>query len=76
MKMFENKTSRVIKCYPFLDPCITEATADIQYYLGEEEKTLESSILGILGLGLNTEVEPWSAHEFCMLIPKYCNHSA
>ena len=34
-----------------------ETTADIQYYYGEKEKTLESLILDILGLGLNIKVE-------------------
>lgn len=37
----------------FLTPRIIETTADIQYYIGEEEKTLESLILDIFGLGLN-----------------------
>lgn len=37
----------------FLTPRIIETTADIQYYIGEEEKTLESLILDVFGLGLN-----------------------
>ena len=53
-----------------------ETTADIQYYYGEKEKTLESLILDILGLGLNIKVEHWPARELCILIPVHCNHSA
>lgn len=30
-----------MRCYPFLTPCMIETTADIQYYYGEKEKTLE-----------------------------------
>lgn len=72
------KTRLTVQWNPILSltPRIIETIADIQYYFGEEEKTLESLILDILGLGLNIKVEHWSAHESCMLIPEYCSHSA
>lgn len=71
----ENKTSSVIKCYPFFDPGIrNDSWHTILPRRGG--KILESWILDSLGLGLNTEVEQGPIRKLYVLDSEHCNHSA